>query len=229
MQTLRCLTSRSPHQVRNWLMGSPRRSLTSQSAVQVAWQQLENKDPEQVASMREELVPIVDYEDRVIGARSKADCHLMTNIESGLLHRAFSVLMYNSKDQFLLTQRTAAKITFPGYFTNACCSHPAATAEETDSSNDFIGIKRAAKRRLVFELGIDPQQLSLRDIHFMTRVVYKAGSDDPIWGEHEMDYVLVIKKDLDLRPNPAEVMFWQYMDRPELERLLGKLKQTAES
>lgn len=177
--------------------------------------------------MREELVPIVDIEDRVIGARSKADCHLMSNIDAGLLHRAFSVLLYNSKDQFLLTQRTAAKITFPGYFTNACCSHPAATDEETDSSNDFIGIKKAAKRRLVFELGIDPQQLHLRDIHFMTRVVYKASSDDPVWGEHELDYVLVIKKELDIRPNPAEVSFWQYMDRPEVEQLLGESAEFA--
>lgn len=195
---------------------------TSQSAVRIASHLLENKDPEQVASMQHELLPIVDMEDRVIGARSKADCHLMANIESGLLHRAFSVLLYNSDNQFLLTQRTAAKITFPGYFTNACCSHPAATEEEMDSSNDFIGIRRAAKRRLVFELGIDPQQLHLSDIHFMTRVVYQAGSDDPIWGEHEMDYVLVIKKDLAIRPNPCEVMYWKYLSQTEVELLLGK-------
>lgn len=199
------------------------RTITSQSAaVRIDPHVLDNKDPDQVASMKQELLPIVDLEDRVIGAQSKADCHLMSNINSGLLHRAFSVLLYNSHNQFLLTQRTAAKITFPGYFTNACCSHPAATDEEMDSSNDFIGIKKAAKRRLVFELGIDPQQLQLSDIHFMTRVVYKAGSDDPIWGEHEMDYVLVIKKDLELRPNPSEVMFWKYLTQPELEVLLGK-------
>ena len=198
------------------------RTVTSQSAVRIASHLLDNKDPEQVASMRHELLPIVDLEDRVIGARSKADCHLMENIDSGLLHRAFSVLLYNSRNQFLLTQRTAAKITFPGYFTNACCSHPAATDEEMDSTNDFIGIRKAAKRRLVFELGVDPQQLLLSDIHFMTRVVYKAGSDDPVWGEHEMDYVLVIKKDLEIKPNPCEVMYWKYLNQPELEQLLGK-------
>lgn len=200
-----------------------RRTVTSQSAAafRVA-PHLLDKDPEQVASMEQELLPVVDLEDRVIGSRSKADCHLMSNIEKGLLHRAFSVLMYNSDNQFLLTQRTSTKITFPGYFTNACCSHPAATEEEMDSTNNFIGVRKAAKRRLVFELGVDPDQLQLDDIHFMTRVVYKAGSDDPIWGEHELDYVLVIKKDLKIRPNLREVMYWKYLTRPELELLLGE-------
>ena len=190
-------------------------------ATDSASQWLVDKDPEQVAAMQQELIPVVDIQDRVIGARAKADCHLMANIEKGLLHRAFSVLLYNSSDQFLLTQRTATKITFPGYYTNACCSHPAASIEEVDPSDEFIGSKRAAKRRLVFELGIKPEQLSLNDIHFMTRIVYKAGSDDPVWGEHELDHVLVIKKDLDVNPNPCEVMSWQYVNQQELEHLLG--------
>lgn len=182
---------------------------------------LQDKDPEQVASMTQEFCPVVDRDDRVIGARTKADCHLMENINQGLLHRAFSVLLYNSKDEFLLTQRASTKITFPSYFTNACCSHPAATPEEMDSSNDFEGMKKAAVRRLVFELGISPSALKLEDIHFMTRLIYKIECpEDPLWGEHELDYVLVIKKDLELRPNLSEVQSFKYVTKDQLEDFL---------
>lgn len=82
---------------------------------------LNNKDPEQVEAMKTEFCIIVDENDKVMGKRTKTDCHLMENINRGLLHRAFSVLMFNDDGQFLLTQRSDEKITFPGYFTNACC------------------------------------------------------------------------------------------------------------
>jgi len=200
----------------------PHRNMTSSSLRGQQQQLLKDKDPEQVASMTQEFCPVVDMEDKVLGSRSKADCHLMENINQGLLHRAFSVLLYNSRDEFLLTQRASTKITFPGYFTNACCSHPSAAPEEMDTSNDFQGMKKAAVRRLEFELGISPESLCLDDIHFMTRLTYLIPSpEDPIWGEHELDYVLVIKKDLELRPNLNEVQSWKYVSQDQLEDFLG--------
>ena len=50
--------------------------------------------------------------------------HLGSNIKAGLLHRAFSVFLFNTQGQLLLQQRAAAKITFPLCWTNTCCSHP---------------------------------------------------------------------------------------------------------
>ena len=50
--------------------------------------------------------------------------HLVSNIKAGLLHRAFSVFLFNTQGQLLLQQRAAAKITFPLCWTNTCCSHP---------------------------------------------------------------------------------------------------------
>lgn len=179
-------------------------------------------DPIQVEQMNKELVPVVNMKDQVVELKSKKECHLMTNIKKGLLHRAFSVLLFNSKKEFLLTQRSNGKITFPGYYTNACCSHPASTEEELDKSNNFIGIRRAAKRRLVFELGIKESDLDVDDIHFMTRFVYMAPSDDPMWGEHEMDYVLVINKELAIDPNTNELQYWRYMNKEQLDHFMGK-------
>ncbi|KAI1289786.1 Isopentenyl-diphosphate Delta-isomerase 1 [Halotydeus destructor] len=193
-------------------------------ASSVAAEALSNKDPLQVESMNKEQCIIVDEADQVIGMESKTDCHLMENINKGLIHRAFSVLMFNDKKEFLLTQRAAEKITFPGYYTNACCSHPSPVPEEMED-RDFVGIKRAAVRRLHFELGIDPSNIPLSDIHFMTRFTYVAQSDDPLWGEREMDYVLVINKHLDIHPNKNELKSWKYVSQGELNELFAKYER----
>jgi len=184
-------------------------------------QALLDKDPLQIQQMTDELVPVVDVEDKVLAARTKADTHLMKNIRQGLLHRALSVLIYNSKGEFLWTRRASSKITFPGYYTNACCSHPNASPEEMDNSNDFIGIKKAAKRRMMFELGINGDSVQISDFHHMGRLIYMFESpEDPVWGEHELDHVLVIHKDLEIHPNPNEVDYCQYLSRKELEKIL---------
>jgi isopentenyl-diphosphate delta-isomerase len=62
----------------------------------------------------------------------------MTNINKGMLHRAFSVFLFK-EDRLLLQQRADTKITFPGYWTNTCCSHPLATEDEMNE-HDNIGI-----------------------------------------------------------------------------------------
>jgi isopentenyl-diphosphate delta-isomerase len=61
----------------------------------------------------------------------------MTNINKGMLHRAFSVFLFNSKGELLLQQRASEKITFPDYWTNTCCSHPLYTPDELPEENNI--------------------------------------------------------------------------------------------
>jgi isopentenyl-diphosphate delta-isomerase len=82
-----------------------------------------------------------------MGSVTKKDCHLLKNINKGMLHRAFSVFLFDSNKRLLIQQRSLRKITFPNHWTNTVCSHPLYAGEEMEESNDFIGIKRAAKRR----------------------------------------------------------------------------------
>ncbi|XP_042569999.1 isopentenyl-diphosphate Delta-isomerase 1-like isoform X2 [Cyprinus carpio] len=113
-------------------------------------------DEKQVQLLAEMCI-LIDDNDRKIGADSKKNCHLNSNIDKGLLHRAFSVFLFNSEEKLLLQQRSNAKITFPGCFTNTCCSHPLHTASELEEQ-DAIGVRRAAQRRLQAELGIPTEQ-----------------------------------------------------------------------
>lgn len=110
----------------------------------------------------------------------------MENIDKGLLHRAFSVFLFDSKGRLLLQQRAPEKITFPGMWTNTCCSHPLATPSETGDGLDaaVAGVRRAAQRKLDHELGIKAEQTPLEKFDFLTRIHYKAPSDGK-WGEHE--------------------------------------------
>lgn len=174
---------------------------------------LDKYDQSQIDLLNEKCI-LVDENDQVIGSESKKACHLMTNIDNGLLHRAFSVLIFDSNRRFLLTQRSDKKITFPGYYTNTCCSHPLYTPLEMES-DDAIGVKRAAQRRLQLELGINPLEIPLSEMKFMTRFLYKAPSND-IWGEHEVDYALIVHRDVNVNPDPDEVKSYRFVGRDEL-------------
>ena len=102
-----------------------------------------------------------------------------------MLHRAFSVFLFNSKGELLLQQRADEKITFPGMFTNTCCSHPLMKADELEIGDCYIGVRRAAQRKLGHELGIRAEQVPLDKFQFMSRLHYLAPSDG-LWGEHEV-------------------------------------------
>ena len=110
----------------------------------------------------------------------------MTNINDGLLHRAFSVFLFNSENKLLLQQRASEKITFPNLWTNTCCSHPLGVPGETgDTLQAAIkGVRRAAQRKLDQELNINKEQVPLDNFNFLTRIHYLAPSDGK-WGEHE--------------------------------------------
>ncbi|XP_006150881.1 isopentenyl-diphosphate Delta-isomerase 1-like [Tupaia chinensis] len=139
-----------------------------------------------------EMCILIDENDNKIGAETKKNCHLNENIEKGLLHRAFSVFLFNSENKLLLQQRSDAKITFPGCFTNTCCSHPLSNSAEFEENN-AIGVKSAAQRCLQAELGISMEEVPPAEINYLTGTYYKAQSDG-IWGEREIDYILFVRK-----------------------------------
>lgn len=140
-------------------------------------------DEKQVQLLAEMCI-LIDENDNKIGADTKKNCHLNENIDKGL-HRAFSVFLFNTENKLLLQQRSDAKITFPGRFTNSCCSHPLSIPGEREENN-AIGVKWAAKRRLKAELEIPLEEVDLNEMDYLTRIYYKAQSDG-IWGEHEVD------------------------------------------
>ena len=114
----------------------------------------------------------------------------MENIDKGLLHRAFSVFLFDSQNRLLLQQRATEKITFPDMWTNTCCSHPLGIPGETGTTleESVQGVRRAAVRKLDQELGIKASQVPIDDFKFLTRIHYKAPSDGQ-WGEHEGTFV----------------------------------------
>ncbi|XP_039609507.1 isopentenyl-diphosphate Delta-isomerase 1 isoform X1 [Polypterus senegalus] len=182
----------------------------------------DNLDEKQVQLLSEMCI-LIDENDCKLGADTKKNCHLNSNISKGLLHRAFSVFLFNSEDKLLLQQRSDAKITFPGCFTNTCCSHPLHTTLELDEK-DALGVRRAAQRRLKAELGIPLEQVPPEDLTYLTRVHYKAQSDG-IWGEHEIDYILFAQKDVELNPDSNEIKSYCFVTKEELKEMLAKAKR----
>lgn len=178
---------------------------------------------------------IVDKDDNIIGQGSKHMVHQFSpETPRGILHRAFSVFLFNSKGELLLQQRAADKITFPNVWTNTCCSHPitGCSPSERDDSQDAVqlgnvdGVKNAAIRKLEHELGIKSSSLKPDDFKFLTRLHYWAadvvthGKNSP-WGEHEIDYILFLQKDVDVSPNPEEVSAVKYVSLEELQRMMN--------
>lgn len=181
--------------------------------------ELEGYDEEQVRLM-EEVCIVLDNDDNPIGSASKKICHLMKNIDKGLLHRAFSVFLFDSQKRLLLQQRADEKITFPGMWTNTCCSHPLGIPGETGAELDaaIMGVRRAAQRKLDQELGIPSHQVPLEGFDFLTRIHYKAPSDG-LWGEHEIDYILFTQATVNLNINPNEVKDYKYVTPDELKAM----------
>lgn len=179
-------------------------------------------DEEQIRLMQEQCI-VLDWNDVPVGAASKKVCHLMSNINKGLVHRAFSVFLFNSENKLLLQQRADEKITFPAMWTNTCCSHPLMTPDEAGLDGydaAILGVKRAAQRKLDHELGIPAADVPLDNFDYLTRIHYLAPSSGP-WGEHEIDYILFIKSDPHLDINPNEVKDSRYVTASELRDMFA--------
>ena len=176
----------------------------------------EGYDVEQVSMMSEEVI-LVDTNDNVIGSMSKVDAHR----GEGVLHRAFSILLFDDDDRLLMQKRAAHKITFPNVWANTVCSHPLHVRGELNSETMGKGSKVAAIRKMQQELGIPIDTIAENNIHFITRMMYRARADD-IWVEHELDHILYARapKNMKIQPNPNEIAEVEWVTQAELENWL---------
>ncbi|WP_163323272.1 isopentenyl-diphosphate Delta-isomerase [Draconibacterium mangrovi] len=143
-----------------------------------------------------EKVILVDENDKVLGEMEKMEAHL-----KGLLHRAISVFIVNSKGEWLIHQRAFNKYHSNGLWTNTCCSHP--YPEETSFD--------AANRRLMQEMGMTAP---LQEIFAF---IYKEELDNQLT-EHELDRVFIGFCDEKPEPNADEVSNWKYINFEELKK-----------
>lgn len=144
----------------------------------------------------EEFVVLIDREDQPIGLMEKQQAHL-----AGLLHRAFSVFVFNSKGELLIHQRAAEKYHSPKLWTNTCCSHP----RENES------YEQAAHRRLKEEMGFD---CAIEEkFHF----IYKAELEPGLF-EHELDRVFTGFYEGEMNLNPEEVMDAKWISIEDLKK-----------
>ena len=135
-----------------------------------------------------EKVILVNTQDEEIGLMEKFEAH-----HKGLLHRAFSILIFNSKGEMLLQKRAKTKYHSGGLWTNACCSHPLPGES----------MKDATRRKLLQEMGIDiPTE-------FAYSFQYRAELDNDLI-ENELDHVFVGRYDKSPVVNPVEVEDWKY-------------------
>ncbi len=141
-----------------------------------------------------EHVILVDEFDNAIGTMEKLEAH-----QKGILHRAFSVLLFNSKGEILLQKRAIGKYHSGGLWTNTCCSHPL----PGESMNE------ATRRKLIQEMGIDLKP------EFAYKFIYKTDLDDNLI-EHEYDHVFIGMHDGDPIINGEEVDDWKFSDLPSL-------------
>ncbi|GAB5032520.1 isopentenyl-diphosphate delta-isomerase [Nannochloropsis oceanica] len=180
-------------------------------------------DPEQARLFEEERIIAVTFDDKPIKAISKRNGH--RNQKGPPLHRAFSVFLFDTLGRLLLQKRAAAKITFPSTWTNTCCSHPlwtqAELGDDVQPNDPVLGCKRAAIRKLEQELGIPSSSLAPSDFTYMNRIHYISDSN-PEWGEHEIDYIFLVRKDVELNPNLNEVSETRYVDPRELRGMIRR-------
>jgi isopentenyl-diphosphate delta-isomerase len=146
-----------------------------------------------------EKVILVDENDKPIGSMEKMEAH-----RKALLHRAFSVFIFNSKNEMLIHQRAHSKYHSGGLWTNACCSHP----RENETS------EQAAHRRLKEEMGFDCP------IEHKFSFLYKAELDQGLT-EHEFDHVFTGIYENEIKPNAEEVADYRYLSLEQLRRELA--------
>jgi isopentenyl-diphosphate Delta-isomerase len=143
-----------------------------------------------------EKVIVVDEQDNDVGAMEKMEAH-----KQGVLHRAFSVVIFNSKGEMLLQKRASEKYHSGGLWTNACCSHPMPGER----------IEDAVHRRLREEMGMDTE------LKFSHKFIYRTLLEKDLI-EYELDHVFTGTTDDEPVVNSAEVEDWKYADPDSLKK-----------
>lgn len=150
-----------------------------------------------------EKVILVDKKDKEVGSMEKQEAHI-----KGLLHRAFSVFIFNDKNELLLQRRALKKYHSGGLWTNTCCSHPRKNETTLDAAN----------RRLVEEMGM--RCIIKKQFDF----IYKAQLDNNLY-EHEFDHVFFGFSNEQPLINTEEVEEYTYKT---LEDIGNEIKKTPE-
>lgn len=151
-----------------------------------------------------EHVILVDREDNEMGTMDKMDAH-----KKGILHRAFSILLFDSSGKMLLQKRSIDKYHSSGLWTNTCCSHPLPGES----------LSLATRRRLREEMGIDMQPA------YSHTFIYKAQLDKELI-EHELDHVFVGTFNGEPHINRTEVEDWKWVDLAWVREDMLKNPQT---
>lgn len=144
--------------------------------------------------MTEEKVILVDEKDWPLGEMEKMQAH-----RKAVLHRAFSIFVFNDRDELMLQRRALSKYHSPGLWTNTCCSHPRPGEE----------VLEAGHRRLPEEMGFDCELEKIFDF------VYEARLDQGLT-EHEFDHVLFGRYNDAPKINPEEVDDWKWMKMDDI-------------
>lgn len=146
--------------------------------------------------MKEEKVILVNEKDEQIGLMPKMEAH-----EKGLLHRAFSVFIFNDDNELMLQQRALTKYHTPGLWTNTCCSHQ----REGETNIE------AGKRRLQEEMGFTT------NLKETISFIYKAPFDNGLT-EHELDHILIGHYNNVPNINPEEVEAFKWMTLEDVKK-----------
>lgn len=179
---------------------------------------IEGYDTAQVDMMSEQVI-LVDESDQLIGPMSKVDAHR----GEGVLHRAFSILLFDDNESLLMQKRASHKITFPDVWANTVCSHPLYIDNEIGTDELGSGSKIAAVRKMEQELGIPIGTIQVENIHLITRMLYMARADET-WTEHELDHILFARapNDMELNVNINEISETIWVSQSDLEEWLSE-------
>ena len=153
-----------------------------------------------VSSEREELI-LVDADDNETGYGTKADCH----DGKGVLHRAFSLFLFNQAGELLLQQRSSQKRLWPGFWSNSCCSHP----------RRGEAMSTATGRRLHEELNL------AAELRFVYKFRYQTSYED-LGAEHELCHVFLGRIADDVQPNAEEISAIRFVSAARLDRELSQ-------
>lgn len=156
---------------------------------------------DEIVSFPDEDLILVDNKDKEIGHLDKAGCHQ----GEGILHRAFSLFVFNDNGELLLQQRSADKPLWPMYWSNSCCSHP-----RRGETVDY-----AVNRRLEQELGMHT------DAEFIYKFQYHAQFDES-GAERELCWVYLGHCSDMPQPNKTEVADWRFISADNLNRELAE-------
>ncbi len=162
-------------------------------------------NPHPKVSFDDEPLIVVDEDNNVLEYREKAECHE----GEGILHRAFSVFLFNAEGKVLLQQRAADKPLWPLFWSNSCCSHPRRGETEAE----------AAVRRIHEELGVETE------LEYVYTFTYHAPYLD-IGSEREVCAVFLGRVDGEITANETEIADWKWVTVDELTAALTNDPET---